>query len=220
MPPPTGSCCRASAGHRSQLGADRYNAATSSAARPTSTSHPATGTTPSWWRTRRPRHQPDPPADGRPMWVAEATLTHARLSWLARAGVLRNPPGPDHRPMFAAIAAGHPGRPDPCRYCGRAASSRTRTISASTGRSSVRSWRRTTSCARVVFKRSSIAGAMTETLRTRGPEEPAAGLAAELGVRAYYVGCGRWIDAEGTRSFSELGREALDEARAADRTLA
>ena len=73
---------------------------------------------------------------------------------------------------------------------------------------------------RAALKRSSIAGAMTEALRARGVDEPSAGLAAELGTRAYYLGFEQWIDPTNTRSFRQLGREALDELRTAITKLA
>ncbi len=73
---------------------------------------------------------------------------------------------------------------------------------------------------RAALKRSSIAGAMTEALRARGVDEPSAGLAAELGTRAYYLGFEQWIDPTNTRSFRRLGREALDELRTAITKLA
>jgi hypothetical protein len=50
--------------------------------------------------------------------------------------------------------------------------------------------------------------------------EPAASLAAGLGVRAFYDGFERWADPASQRSLPGLAREALDELRAALVTLA
>jgi AcrR family transcriptional regulator len=72
---------------------------------------------------------------------------------------------------------------------------------------------------RSAFKRSSIVAAMARALQARGVAEPAAGLAAELGTRAYYTSFDRWIDPDNARPLPELGREALDELRAAIKSL-
>lgn len=73
---------------------------------------------------------------------------------------------------------------------------------------------------RAAFKRSSIAAAITQALLAYGVDEPAAGLAAELGTRAYYLGFERWTEPANTRAFPELAQAALDELRAAVVALA
>ncbi|WP_052318899.1 hypothetical protein [Streptomyces pluripotens] len=52
------------------------------------------------------------------------------------------------------------------------------------------------------------------TLRRRGVAEPAASLAAEVGVAVFKVGFERWITGPGEREMPQLTREALDELRA------
>jgi AcrR family transcriptional regulator len=73
---------------------------------------------------------------------------------------------------------------------------------------------------RAVAKRSALAAAVTGALGQRGVGEPAASLAAGLGVRAFYDGFERWADPASQRSLPDLAREALDELRAALVTLA
>jgi AcrR family transcriptional regulator len=72
---------------------------------------------------------------------------------------------------------------------------------------------------RAVFKRAGLAAAMTDALRKRDVAEPAAGLAAELGVRAFHEAFPRWVEPANQRTFPELAREALDELRAAAAAL-
>jgi AcrR family transcriptional regulator len=70
---------------------------------------------------------------------------------------------------------------------------------------------------RAVFKHVGLVGAMTDALYERGVPEPAAGLAAELGMRAFDRAFGRWVDPVNreTLSLAELTRQALEEIRAA-----
>ena len=72
---------------------------------------------------------------------------------------------------------------------------------------------------RAVFKRAGLAAAMTDALRKRDVPDPAASLAAELGVRAFYAAFGRWVEPANQRTFAELARQELDELRAAAATL-
>jgi AcrR family transcriptional regulator len=72
---------------------------------------------------------------------------------------------------------------------------------------------------RATFKRAALTEALTEALRKRGVAEPAAGLAAELGMRAYYNAYARWAeqwaDPAGRQPLTELAGQELSELRAA-----
>lgn len=72
---------------------------------------------------------------------------------------------------------------------------------------------------REALKRASLAAAMTDALRRRGTAEPAASLAAEIGVLAFGHAYRRWADPKDHRSFSELAREAMDELTGAAKLL-
>jgi AcrR family transcriptional regulator len=72
---------------------------------------------------------------------------------------------------------------------------------------------------RATFKRAALTEAMTDALRKRGVPEPAAGLAAELGIRAYYNAFARWADPVGRQPLADLARQELAELRAAMVTL-
>ena len=73
---------------------------------------------------------------------------------------------------------------------------------------------------RAAFKRASIATAMTDALVAKGESQLTAELAAELGVRAYYLGFQRWVQPKNRKSMPTLCGEALAEVRAALTTLA
>lgn len=72
---------------------------------------------------------------------------------------------------------------------------------------------------RAAFKRAGLAAAMTAALRERGVPDPTAGLAADLGVDAFYRAFDRWTDAHDEQSFPALARQELDDLRAAITTL-
>jgi AcrR family transcriptional regulator len=72
---------------------------------------------------------------------------------------------------------------------------------------------------RAAFKRAALAGAMTDALHQRGIPDPAAGLAAELGVRAFYRAFDHWADPTNQQTLADLARQTLDELRAAIATL-
>jgi AcrR family transcriptional regulator len=72
---------------------------------------------------------------------------------------------------------------------------------------------------RATFKRAALAGAMEDALRQRGVPDPAAGLAAELGVGAFYRAFDRWADPASQQTLTDLTREAFAELRAALVTL-
>jgi AcrR family transcriptional regulator len=72
---------------------------------------------------------------------------------------------------------------------------------------------------RAMFKRAALAEAMTGALQKRGVPDLAAGLAAELGVRAFDRAFEQWADPAGQQTLASLARQALDDLRAATATL-
>ncbi|HET9170491.1 MAG TPA: helix-turn-helix domain-containing protein [Actinospica sp.] len=68
---------------------------------------------------------------------------------------------------------------------------------------------------RAAYKRASLAEAMTQALRERGVPELVAGLAAELGTRAFYVAFERWVTSADRRTLADQAREAYAELRVA-----
>jgi AcrR family transcriptional regulator len=67
---------------------------------------------------------------------------------------------------------------------------------------------------RELGKFAALVQALAGALRERGLEDPAATLAAELGIAVFRVAFGRWIDEANDRPLGELVREALDEVKA------
>jgi AcrR family transcriptional regulator len=72
---------------------------------------------------------------------------------------------------------------------------------------------------RDAFKRAGLAAAMTDALQQRDVPDPTAGLAAELGVRAFYRAFARWTDPTNQQTFTELARQTLHELHEAAATL-
>jgi AcrR family transcriptional regulator len=72
---------------------------------------------------------------------------------------------------------------------------------------------------RAMSKRAALAEAMTDALSKRGVPDPAASLAAELGVRAFYHAFDHWSDPANQQTLADLARQTLDELRAAIATL-
>jgi hypothetical protein len=72
---------------------------------------------------------------------------------------------------------------------------------------------------RAVFKRAGLTEAIREALEKRGVPDPAASVAAEIGIGAYYRAFEQWAGAAGDRTLTELTRQALDQLRAAAATL-
>ena len=68
---------------------------------------------------------------------------------------------------------------------------------------------------RAAYKRASLADAMTQALRERGVPELVAGLAAELGTRAFYVAFERWVGSADQRTLRDYSREVYAELRVA-----
>ena len=72
---------------------------------------------------------------------------------------------------------------------------------------------------RAAFKRADLAAAMTEALGERGVPDPAACLAAELGVLAFFRAFDRWCDPTNQQTFGELAQQTLHEIHAATASL-
>ena len=66
---------------------------------------------------------------------------------------------------------------------------------------------------RELLKRAALASVMADTLRRRGVPDPAARLAAEVGVIALKTAYARWISAPDEHDLSRLRREALDQLK-------
>jgi AcrR family transcriptional regulator len=72
---------------------------------------------------------------------------------------------------------------------------------------------------RAAYKRAILVEVVAEALGKRGIPEPAASLAAELGMHAFYDAFARWSDPACGRTFPELARQALHELRVANAGL-
>ncbi len=72
---------------------------------------------------------------------------------------------------------------------------------------------------REALKRTGLTSAMTQALSERGVGEPAASLAAELGMLAFRSAFARWIAPGSDEDFEALAHEALDELAAAGAAL-
>jgi len=72
---------------------------------------------------------------------------------------------------------------------------------------------------RAASKRIGLTEAMTDALEKRGVPDLTAGLAAELGTRAFYRAFEQWADPASQQTLTGLARHALDELWAATATL-
>jgi len=72
---------------------------------------------------------------------------------------------------------------------------------------------------RAAFKRVALAAAMAAALRKRGVPEPTAGLAAELGLRAFDQAYEEWLVPGQSRSLIDLARHALHQVKTATAML-
>jgi AcrR family transcriptional regulator len=72
---------------------------------------------------------------------------------------------------------------------------------------------------RAVFKRAGLTDAMRDALEKRGVPELTAGVAAELGIGAYYRAFDQWADPASRQSLTELTRRAFDQLLAATAAL-
>jgi AcrR family transcriptional regulator len=66
---------------------------------------------------------------------------------------------------------------------------------------------------RELIKRDRLSAAIVDALRARGIAEPAASLAAQMGVGVFHVAFTSWLAPGNTRSYAELARDLLDELR-------
>ncbi len=66
---------------------------------------------------------------------------------------------------------------------------------------------------RELLKRASLASAMADALRKRGVTDPAASLAAEVGVIAFKTAYARWVSEPDEQDLSRLIRESLDQLK-------
>jgi AcrR family transcriptional regulator len=72
---------------------------------------------------------------------------------------------------------------------------------------------------RAALKRAGLAETLSEALEKRGVPELTAGLAAELGMRAFDRAFAQWADPASQQPLTELTARALDELRAATAVL-
>lgn len=72
---------------------------------------------------------------------------------------------------------------------------------------------------RDALKQAGLTAAISEALRNRGVPDMTARLAAEMGMVAFRTAHVRWTAPGNQKEIGELGREALDELRAATATL-
>jgi len=66
---------------------------------------------------------------------------------------------------------------------------------------------------RELLKRASFASAMADALRRRGVTDPAASLAAEVGVISFQTAFARWVSEPDGQDLSRLVRESLDQLK-------
>jgi hypothetical protein len=66
---------------------------------------------------------------------------------------------------------------------------------------------------RELIKLASLADALAGTLRGRGVKDPAASLAAEIGIAVFHTAFGRWIDDANAADFPRLIHESLDQLK-------
>ncbi|MBM9508466.1 TetR/AcrR family transcriptional regulator [Actinacidiphila acididurans] len=72
---------------------------------------------------------------------------------------------------------------------------------------------------RAALKRAKLTDALTGALHQRGVPEPTAGLAAELGIRAFYQAFDQWVAPANGQSLTALTRDTFSTLRAALTTL-
>ena len=67
---------------------------------------------------------------------------------------------------------------------------------------------------RGLIKRATLTAALAKALQQRGVPEPAASLAADMGMTVFYLGFDRWLDDPTAREFVEIVREGFDSLKA------
>jgi AcrR family transcriptional regulator len=66
---------------------------------------------------------------------------------------------------------------------------------------------------RELHKRAGLAASLATALRSRGIDEPAAGLAAESGVTVFWIAFAQWISEGEERSLADIAADVLHELR-------
>jgi AcrR family transcriptional regulator len=67
---------------------------------------------------------------------------------------------------------------------------------------------------RELIKGATLTAALAQALKRRGVPEPAASLAADIGMAVFHVGFGRWLDDPAGRELAEIIREGFDQLKA------
>jgi AcrR family transcriptional regulator len=67
---------------------------------------------------------------------------------------------------------------------------------------------------RELIKRATLTAALAQALQQRGVPEPAASLAADMGMTVFHVGFGRWLDDPAGRDMVAIVHEGFDQLKA------
>jgi len=67
---------------------------------------------------------------------------------------------------------------------------------------------------RELIKRATLTAALAQALQRRGVPEPAASLAADMGIGFFYVGFGHWLTDQADRELVEIVHEGFDQLKA------
>ena len=67
---------------------------------------------------------------------------------------------------------------------------------------------------RELIKRATLTAALAQALQQRGVSEPAASLAADIGMAVFHVGFGQWLDDPADRELVEIVHEGFDQLKA------
>jgi len=67
---------------------------------------------------------------------------------------------------------------------------------------------------RDLIKRATLTAALAEGLQRRGVAEPAASIAADMGIGVFYVAFGRWLDGAADRELVDIVHEGFDQLKA------
>ena len=67
---------------------------------------------------------------------------------------------------------------------------------------------------RELIKRATLTAALALALKQRGVPEPAASLAADMGIAVFFVGFGHWLDDPAARELVEIVHEDFDQLKA------
>jgi len=67
---------------------------------------------------------------------------------------------------------------------------------------------------RELIKRAALTAALAQGLQRRGVPEPAASLAADIGVAVFFVAFARWVTGEAARELVDAVREGFDQLKA------